>query len=294
MQAEVRTRRRILSGALALALVSSSVGEIARFVTMLRVCGVRACVMLGLLLVATPASPSSITATYTNVGDSERAVVEAAISRWEALLPGPLVFAVAIQSGYAGGTLAFASQFVEQDGVPVSARITFDDGTSGTPWFVDPTPLDDSEFRRGRNAFHGVAGAGPAAGAVDLLTVIHHELGHSLGFSIFYAPFAAHVGDAPDGNRTYTGPSVSARLTGIGFGTHTLPEAHPFDLLNPALNFGHRMNPSPLDLALLGDAFGYDVMPAVPVQAVSEPPAWMLAALAVFAAGRSRRATRRI
>ena len=51
---------------------------------------------------------------------------------------------------------------------------------------------------------------------------------------------------------------------------------------------------TPLDLALLGDAFGYDVMPAVPVQGVSEPPAWMLVALAALAAGRSRRATRRI
>jgi hypothetical protein len=39
---------------------------------------------------------------------------------------------------------------------------------------VDPTPLDDSEFAPG-------AVDSPAAGRVDLLTVVAHELGHALG-----------------------------------------------------------------------------------------------------------------
>ncbi len=152
---------------------------------------------------ASPAAPSAIMPTYVNVGDPERAVVEAAISRWEDLLTGSPVFNVTIQTGYLGGTLAVASEFAEENGVPIGASITFDDGSGGIPWFIDETPFDDLEFRGGRNPFHGMAGgSGPAAGAVDLLTVMQHELGHALGFSIFYPSFAARVVDAPDGNRT--------------------------------------------------------------------------------------------
>jgi len=240
---------------------------------------------LGLVVIASPAAPSAIIPTYTNVGEPERAVVEAAISRWEDLLPGSHVFNVAIRASLLGGTLAVSSEFDEANGVPIGATITFDDGTSGTPWFIDETPFDDLEFRSGHSRFDGTAGrSGPAAGAFDLLTVIQHELGHALGFSIFYPSFADHVVDAPDGNRTYTGSTVTARLTGAGGGTHTLPEEHPFDLMNPELMLGHRLNPSPLDLALLHDAFGYDVSPAQPVQAipepVPEPPALLLVGLA--------------
>ncbi len=256
--------------------------------------GRHALATLGLVCIAAPVAPSVIIPTYTNVGDPERAVVEAAISRWENALPGSLVFNVSIQTGVLGGTLAFSSGFAEANGVSLGATITFDDGTSGTPWFIDPTPFDDLEYHSGLNPFHGDArGSGPAAWAFDLLTVMQHELAHALGFSIFFPSFAAHVVDDPDGNRSYAGATVTARLTGLGGGTHTLPEEHVFDLLNPELMLGHRLNPSPLDLAVLHDAFGYDVSAAQPVQAVQgvpEPPAWLLLGLACsFGVALSRR-----
>jgi hypothetical protein len=243
---------------------------------------------VGLVLISTPAAPSPIIATYINVGDSERAVVDAAIGLWEDLLPGSRVFNLTIQARYLNGALASSSAFVEEGGVPVGASITFDDGTGGIPWFIDETPGDDREFRREHNPFHGAAAAGPAGGAFDLLTVIQHELGHALGFSIFYSAFAAHVVNDADGNRTYAGPTVTARLTGAGAGTHTLPEEHPFDLMNPELAPGHRLYPNPLHLAVLHDAFGYDVSPARPLQTVPvpEPPASFLVGLAAFAVAR--------
>jgi hypothetical protein len=238
-----------------------------------------------LVLVLPSSAASEIIATFTNVDDPAQAVVDTAIRFWEDLLPDSLVFNINVERALLGGTLAFSSDFVEADGLPISASITIDDGTSGFPWFVDDTPDDDLEFRRGRNPFHAVAkGDGAAAGAFDLLTVIQHELAHALGFSIFYSAFAGHLVDTPDGNRAYVGPTVTARLTGAGAGTHILPEEHPFDLLNPELQPGDRLSPSPLDLALLQDAFGYSLSPARPLQTVPEAPASLLVALSLLAA----------
>src|SRR5205823_14094628 len=49
-----------------------------------------------------------------------------------------------------------------------------DANAAGHGWFIDPTPQDDSEFAPGLVN-------GPAAGRVDLLTVLTHEMGHILG-----------------------------------------------------------------------------------------------------------------
>jgi hypothetical protein len=54
-----------------------------------------------------------------------------------------------------------------------SGAVIFIDATgAGHGWFVDPTPWEDSEFALPDS---------PAAGRVDLLTVMTHEMGHILG-----------------------------------------------------------------------------------------------------------------
>ncbi|HZY85889.1 MAG TPA: LamG-like jellyroll fold domain-containing protein, partial [Gemmataceae bacterium] len=56
-----------------------------------------------------------------------------------------------------------------------SGTVIYLDATAdGHGWFLDPTPRDDSEFAP------GLANS-PAAGRVDLLTVLAHEMGHVLG-----------------------------------------------------------------------------------------------------------------
>jgi len=48
--------------------------------------------------------------------------------------------------------------------------------------FIDPTPYDDTEFRRGNGDGELVATPPSAAyDDMDLLTVVMHELGHVLG-----------------------------------------------------------------------------------------------------------------
>ncbi|WP_237180142.1 beta strand repeat-containing protein [Rhodoplanes sp. Z2-YC6860] len=61
--------------------------------------------------------------------------------------------------------------------------ISIDIDAAGHGWFVDPTPLDASEFPLvlGTDRL-GAAPGTAAAGSMDLLTVLLHEIGHWLGY----------------------------------------------------------------------------------------------------------------
>jgi hypothetical protein len=58
-------------------------------------------------------------------------------------------------------------------------RVWIDADAGGHGWFVDQTPGDDSEFASQQGTLLAVSG--PAAGRMDLLTVVMHELGHAAG-----------------------------------------------------------------------------------------------------------------
>jgi hypothetical protein len=63
-------------------------------------------------------------------------------------------------------------------------HITIDTNAAGNGWFVDPTPKSNSEFTHAQNAAGTDLLTNPsnaAAGHMDLLTTVVHELGHVLG-----------------------------------------------------------------------------------------------------------------
>jgi hypothetical protein len=97
-----------------------------------------------------------------------RPIVVAAVARWQAVgVTGEALISLSRvhvrTADLSAGLLGWASP----DG------ITLDRDAAGYGWFVDPTPADDAEFP--------AAAGSPAAGRMDLLTVVAHEMGHMLG-----------------------------------------------------------------------------------------------------------------
>jgi len=103
-------------------------------------------------------------------------------------------------------------------GVTVGNDIYFDRDAAGHGWFLDPTPSNGGEFRAGSsNGGRMAADSSPAFGAIDLLTVATHEMGHLLGLN------HARLSDVA-GSPEITAPSVRYVLpevmlsTGIAIG----------------------------------------------------------------------------
>src|SRR5262249_22295040 len=60
-------------------------------------------------------------------------------------------------------------------------------------WFIDPTPNDNREFGNAVSSMEwSSTAASPAAGRIDLYTVVLHELGHVIGLGDDASGSAAH------------------------------------------------------------------------------------------------------
>lgn len=76
-------------------------------------------------------------------------------------------------------------------GLESAGHITIDTDAAGHGWFVDPTPSDNFEFTHALNASGSDLQTDPstaAAGHLDLLTAVVHELGHVLGLPDLTSP----------------------------------------------------------------------------------------------------------
>ncbi len=107
-------------------------------------------------------------------------LVEAAIQRWadagasDAQLAAMRAtsFSIAEMSGLYLGSSSAGNVTVDSDG-------------AGHGWFLDTTPGEDSEYHGSGTRLAADAG-GDAAGRMDLLTVLMHELGHQVGLDDDY------------------------------------------------------------------------------------------------------------
>ncbi|HEX5000284.1 MAG TPA: DUF4114 domain-containing protein [Terriglobia bacterium] len=170
---------------------------------------------------------------------------DTALSLWR-LATGsalPMTIRVAIADLPAGQLGEAVITRYDSHGLPVDGRITVDVNGDGHGWFVDTTPLDDSEFR---------TSSPDVAGRYDLFTVIAHEVGHLLGFDGDFAGLARHLEYLANGLTLFVAPGFTATLTSDG--DHVDSRVYNFSLMAATLGTGVRKLPSALEALIISIA----------------------------------------
>jgi hypothetical protein len=224
------------------------------------------------------------------------AMADAAGDYWESLILDP--FTMNIEVGFTnriGGATAAAALGRNSGNAPGLIAVT----SAPLPFFVDPTPFDNSEYAETVTTFQDLGGGllntgfgfrGPTAAAagIDLFTILLHEIGHTLGVDLIIDGAIMVPSSLPFAGSVIPIHTAGGRVTG-----HlALPQA----LMNPSAGL---LGPDPLKRTLPSDA---DILAAategrfqnvrlnefVPVD---EPGAMAVlsAACAVVVAFRSRR-----
>ena len=104
------------------------------------------------------------------------------ITAWQRASKLSALLANASQSLISFGDL-LGTAVGETTGQGLSAQITLDTNAAGHGWYIDPTPLDNTDDylpTSDPTVFKAKAGSA-AAGKMDMLSVLLHEYGHALG-----------------------------------------------------------------------------------------------------------------
>jgi hypothetical protein len=188
------------------------------------------------------AAAGGVQASSPNLGEMHLSqseldwVVSAAIAQWTAA--GASATQIAALNATTFSIADLAGSTVGLESAP--AHITIDINAAGHGWFVDPTPASNSEFMHAANAAGTDLFTDPtnaAAGHLDLLTTVSHELGHVLGLPDSTNPADVHdlmYISLVDGERRLPGAADVAQAD----------PAPPAASLTPAVSIGPVPAPS--------------------------------------------------
>jgi hypothetical protein len=169
-------------------------------------------------------------------------VVAAAIAQWAAA--GASASEIAALHATTFSVADLSGSTIGEESSP--AHITIDTDAAGHGWFIDPTPSDNFEFTHALNAAGTDLLTDPtnaAAGHLDLLTAVSHEMGHVLGLPDGTSPSAVndlmHV-SLVDGERRLPDAAdvAQADTTTFSFPAVGTPAPGPV-APNPPLDAGH-------------------------------------------------------
>ncbi len=132
------------------------------------------------------AAPGGVQASTPTPGETHltlaelNSVVDSAIAQWAAA--GATPAQLALLHSITFNIADLSGHTISEESAP--ATITIDPDADGHGWFVDPTPSDNAEFTHAANASGTDLSTDPtsaAAGHLDLMTAVTHEMGHVLG-----------------------------------------------------------------------------------------------------------------
>jgi VCBS repeat-containing protein len=175
-------------------------------------------------------------------------VVAAAIAQWAAA--GASASQLAALHAATFSVADLSGSIIGDESSP--AHITIDTDAAGHGWFIDPTPSDNLEFTHAQNAAGTDLLTDPtnaAAGHLDLLTTVSHEMGHVLGL--------------PDS----TSPSAVNDLMYVSLvdGERRLPDAADVVQANNASSFSFQAVGTTAPAPTLGGSAGAPVVTAAPI-----------------------------
>ena len=213
-------------------------------------------------------------------------IFNTAADMWEAAIADNHVFSVNVDfTTLNSGVLGKATVNYDGTGRTTSAEIRFNSAIPN--WFMDTTPLDNSEFAPLQVTSRDLGGglmeirrryARITVTSYDMLSVALHEIGHSLGM---------HSGNVSGDINVTGGPFDGALI--IMSGAHININR---TLMFPSTD-GSRHLISQMDLAAICTVANYTQCDYSAVTAVPEPSTWLLFAFGATGLAMLRRRTRR-